>query len=251
MLLRCLSTNFLRNYYENKKSDNIRVILESLRKINLKEYKSAQSDFRNHCITTELTTEDAVNMSSLSALYQSFYNELKIVEYVIQQKISYECKTALTCPTKDNETEIISVDPPVSLVIDQNHKNLSEAVQAWLTLEEKTTCRWCYGERNDTSICIRRQETVLLPLFLKFSIESIFSKTNRVKRGFSAFKIDNSMILLNEEYNIKSVIFFINSNHYILEIKDRVLYYEGAKKVLEGWYLFDSLQGTFCENTNN
>lgn len=229
---------------ESKKNTKVELLLQCITKINNHEFSTAQKAFREYCIQNKVSIEDMDGKTSILTIYNNYYTSLDLDFFALKLNISYECTSPFSCPYKLPNQELYTFDSIAQIQIESEHNNLSESLRVLLTQGE-VLCKYCYQEKIDTSVCVRKTQISSLPFHLKLGLESLFSSTNRIRRGLSKFNIDSHLQIQNQKYCLKSIVYFLNFNHYNIEILDPALYIHKTKVTFKGWYVFDSINANF------
>ena len=236
-------TNYLQEYLSRVPVKKFQVLYDSIVNINNGQLEATQKIFIDYCIKTKLTSHNENEMGSILGLYEQFYNEMNVEPFSIKTQISYTCGSKFDCPNKDSHIRDQTISPILKIEIDKDYKSIQDALSDWLREEKQILCEYCYEEDFNPVYNSMTTKLIDVPLYLKISLESIFSVKNRVKKGFSAYQINQTFKFFNQNYELKSIIYFVNQIHYIIEACDIEVFVKKEKKFLKGWFCYDDLNG--------
>ena len=236
-------TDYLQQYLSRVSVEKFQVLYDSIVNINNGQLETTQKLFIDYCIKAKLTSHNENEMGSILGLYEQFYNEMNVEHFSIKTQVSYTCRSKFDCPNKNLYIRDQIISPILKIEIDKDHKSIQDSLSDWPQEEKQTLCEYCYEEDFNPIPSSMTTKLIDVPLYLKISLESIFSVKNRVKKGFSVYQINQKLKLSDHNYDLKSIIYFVNQIHYIIEVCDIEVFVKKNKKVLKGWFCYDDLNG--------
>jgi len=60
--------------------------------------------------------------------------------------------------------------------------------------------------------------------------------------------VNSELDIFGQIYELKGIIYFLNLNHYVLQINNPILYMRNKGTSLAGWYEYNDLEGGSFEN---
>jgi len=226
-------------------NENLEILSNCIFKLNLGIFSQTQKKFIQFCEEKNIITEDSNKMGCLLELLENYFEGIVVQEFCLSLTFFFKCATKYFCPNKEEGFKKVDISPFLKLEIQKNDKDVLASLNSWLMNQQEITCSYCYEEKGLEKFSKITKILIQAPVYLKISLESLLTKTARIRKGLSEFKINSMMEIFGKTYELKCIIYFINGNHYTIEVKNPQLYKKKRKMSLEGYYCYDDLKGDF------